>query len=138
MEQSEPVPSYRFADPVEVFPDPDERGTQVPEEPAILTANTFYWTPAGPASCRRANERKQVGTVAEWFRAIGGTIETVNDERVSATWNRNGEAIQATFSYSESCKNVYKSLHVTRNGKRSTIRVLRQIAAEVAADRVSK
>jgi len=37
------------------------------------------------------------------------------------------DGIVARFSYSESCKNVYKSLTVRRNGKNSNITSLRKL-----------
>lgn len=110
---------------------------EVPE-PAILGANTLHWAAATSPRCRYENQRWHVGAVERWFLSIGGTLQTSEPHRVSATWNRNGENVQATFSYEETVRNVYKTLHVTRNGKRSTIRLLRQIAAEVSRDRVAK
>lgn len=98
----------------------------VPAEPAILTANTFYWTPACNASSRRRNEARQLATVATYLAALGFTVND-RDDRVSAT---NGN-VEVVFSYSESCSNVYKSLQVTRGGKRSNISAIRKIAAAI-------
>lgn len=82
------------------------------ELPAIMTANTYYWTPSSSASGRRSNEARHAATVqafldqhAEAIRAAGLTVE---------------------FSYSESCHNVYKRLEVTRNGKRSNVTALKK------------
>ena len=35
--------------------------------------------------------------------------------------------IKAIFSYSESCKNIYKHLRVFKDGKKSNIRTLRKL-----------
>lgn len=37
------------------------------------------------------------------------------------------ENLEVTFTYKESCNNVYKFLHVYRNGKRSNITQLRKL-----------
>lgn len=82
------------------------------EIPAIMTANTYYWTPSSSASGRRSNEKRHAETVqrfldthAEALAAAGVTVE---------------------FSYSESCNNVYKHLAVYKHGKKSNITALKK------------
>lgn len=82
------------------------------ELPAILTANTYFWSPSGSASGRRSNESRHTAEVQRFLDA-------------------NAEALQAAgitveFSYSESCHNVYKSLSVYKNGVKKDIRALKK------------
>jgi len=97
-------------------------------EPAILTASTFYWKPATSASSRRSNEVKNLNKVEEYLRSLGfeTSIEGdyVNGTLVHLTLGN----IKVLFHYSESCKNVYKTLSITRDGKNSNIKLLRKIA----------
>lgn len=86
--------------------------TTAPIIPAIMTANTYYWSPASHASCRRSNEARRNGEVAAFIEA--------NAEALGAA------GIEIDFSYSESCNNVYKTCHITRNGKRSNITAVRK------------
>lgn len=95
-------------------------------EPDILTANTYFWTPAWNASSRRSNERKRLAEVADFFRSIGMQAEEYRDY-VEGEITVAGETITAQFMYSESCKNVYKGLSVHRDGKRSNITALRKL-----------
>ena len=37
------------------------------ELPEILTKNTFYWSPASKAACRRKNEKRENGEVYDFF-----------------------------------------------------------------------
>jgi hypothetical protein len=92
-------------------------------EPAILTANTYFWSPASSASSRRGNESRHLREVAEWFEGLGMTVT----EHSGAVEGSVGE-ITARFSYSESCRNVYRSLSITRGGRRSNITALRKLA----------
>lgn len=92
-------------------------------EPSILTANCYFWKPSFTAPGRRRNEERHQSEVAAWFKSIGMTVE-VSGTTVYACV---GEII-ACFSYSESCKNCYKSLDITRVGKRSNITLLRKLA----------
>lgn len=91
------------------------------QEPQILTANTYFWSPSGNASGRRANEERRQNEVAEFFQAIGMSVERSGDNVIGKAG-----AIEVVFHYSESCNNVYKSLSVTNGGKRSNIKLLRK------------
>lgn len=95
-------------------------------EPSILSANTYFWNAAGNASTRRRNEEKRQAEVAAYFKAIGMEVETSGNSVIGEK-----DGIVAEFSYSESCKNVYKSLSVTRNGNGSNITALRKLASKV-------
>ncbi|MDO7885358.1 hypothetical protein [Hymenobacter cheonanensis] len=99
--------------------------TTTAQEPAILTANTYFWSPASSATGRRSNEAKRVGEVAAWLLSLGLTLKMNENGTLSAT---NG-TIDVHFSYSESCSIVRKSLSVSRNGKNSNITALRKLAA---------
>lgn len=91
-------------------------------EPSILTANTYFWKPGQNASSRRRNEERNQNKVADFFRSIGMEVTQKGDD----IFGQKGY-ITAVFSYSESCKNVYKSLSVKRNGKNSNILSLRKL-----------
>lgn len=80
--------------------------------PEILTANTYYWRPGSSASSRRSNERRHVATVQRFL--------DTHAEALAAA------GIEVSFSYSESCNNVYKRFEVTRNGKRSNITAIKK------------
>lgn len=92
------------------------------QEPKVLTAKCYFWSPGGAASQRRNAEKARLGEVAEFFGEIGMTVTEHTDGHVIA--NRDG--VVARFDYSESCHNVYKTLEITRNGKRSNITALRK------------
>lgn len=82
------------------------------EIPSIMTANTYFWSPASNASSRRRNEVRHEAEVAEFVRA--------NADALAAA------GIEIEFDYSESCRNVYKHCTITRNGKRSNITAVRK------------
>ena len=92
-------------------------------EPEILTANTYFWTPNRAAHCRRRAEERQQSTVENYFKALGMDTRRAGDAVIGEI----GE-ICARFFYRETCGNVYKSLEVTRGGKRSNITTLRKLA----------
>ena len=92
--------------------------------PNILTANTYFWASSSTANGRRKNEERNISTVVSFFPELGFDVSHDNDT-VKAT---NG-TINVRFHYSESCKNVYKSLEVTKNGKRSNITAIKKLLA---------
>lgn len=94
-------------------------------EPAILTQNTYFWSGAGNASNRRRNEERHQSAVADFFTKIGFIVHRDGDKVLARR-----DDVEAVFCYSESCANVYKTLAVMRNGKRSNITTLRKIAAK--------
>lgn len=61
--------------------------------PRIVTANTYFWTPAGNASGRRSNERRREAEIED-FASLFDTVPTITVEG----------------SYRETCGNVYKSM----------------------------
>lgn len=83
--------------------------------PEILTANTYYWTPATHAASRRRNEQRHAAEVESFIAAYRAVLDAA------------GIAIE--FSYSESCNHVYKTCKITRNGKRSNITAVRKALA---------
>lgn len=89
------------------------------QEPSILTANTYFWSPGRNAGSRRSAEERNLSNVAEFFRKIGMEVTEEGDSVIGKK-----DGIVARFTYSESCKNVYKHLHITRNGKNSNITAL--------------
>lgn len=91
-------------------------------EPSILTANTYFWNSANNASSRINNEKKHKHTVENFLKQIGFVI-IENDEKVFAKLKE----LEVKFYYSESCKNVYKSLEIWKNGKKSNITSLRKL-----------
>lgn len=95
------------------------------DEPAIVTAKTYFWEPAQSASARRRNEIRHCEKVALWFASLGLTVN-VETDKVRA----HGGDVEVIFSYTESCKNVYKRLAVMRNGRVSNITTLRKLQKE--------
>lgn len=89
--------------------------------PSILTANTYFWSPSGSADGRRRSEEKRQSEVASFFQSAGFTV-TRSGDNVNAV----GHNLDVDFHYSESCKIVYKSLSVYRNGKKSNITAIRK------------
>lgn len=84
--------------------------------PTIITANTYFWTSSASASGRRYSEEKKHNEVREFLLACG--LEEFNG------YFTNHQGLHVSFSYSESCKNVYKKFAVVRNQKNSNIRGL--------------
>lgn len=95
------------------------------QEPGILTANTYFWSPGRDSGSRRRAEDRNRNAVADFFRAIGMDVTIDSDDVVGRK-----DDIVARFSYSESCSNVYKHLSITRNGKVSNIKSLRKLYAK--------
>lgn len=83
--------------------------------PSILTANTYFWQPSSSASQRRRNEERKIGEVYDFFKSNG--FDTSISDGVVAT---KGD-LCVRFTYSESCKNVYKRLSVYVGEKKSNI-----------------
>ncbi|NLT51945.1 MAG: hypothetical protein GXX85_13630 [Ignavibacteria bacterium] len=90
--------------------------------PSILTANTYFWNSANSASSRRYCEEKRQNEVASFFSEIGFNVKR-NGDNVIAT----KEEVEVVFHYSESCKNVYKTLSITKNGKKSNITAIKKL-----------
>lgn len=90
--------------------------------PSIFTANTYFYSPASTASGRRRNEERRISEATNFFKSLGfEVIEKSNS--IDAIL---GE-IEVSFSYSESCQNVYKSLSVYKKGKKSNITTLKKL-----------
>jgi len=87
--------------------------------PKIIQSNTYFWNGSGNASSRRANEEKKLNEVFLWLNSMGFAVKQSNDS-IEGTL---GE-VEVKFSYSESCKNVYKKFTVYRKNKKSNIKRL--------------
>lgn len=96
--------------------------------PRILRANTYFWRPGGSAANRRSNEANRLSEVARWCERLGLEVERKSGEVIATS--EDGE-IEVYFSYTESCKNVYRHFQVTRFGRRSNIIGLARWAWEV-------
>jgi hypothetical protein len=96
--------------------------------PAILTANTYFWKPAASATARRRSEEQKKAMVATFFQAIGMDVKTLEDRVIAEK-----EDLMVIFHYSESCKNIYKSLTVKRGDKNSNITAIRKIVDKINA-----
>lgn len=72
--------------------------------------NAYFWSSAGNASQRRRNEEKFAESNPDF------NIETKNG------------LVEVSFSYSESCKNIYYSLDIRLDGEKKDIRLLKKIA----------
>jgi hypothetical protein len=72
------------------------------EVPYIVTTNTYFWTPQGSASGRRSAEKRR-----------NAELEQFSDQFEKVP------TVYVDGSYSESCKNVYKSVvyKVRRDGE---------------------
>lgn len=70
--------------------------------PNIITANTYFWSSGGSASARRYNEKRHNATIEEFANYVS-VIPT----------------IKVSGDYSETCKNVYKTMsyEVLRKGE---------------------
>ena len=97
-------------------------------EPSIFTANAYYWNSGTTAATRRNNEQKHTDQVCDYLAALGFEIQTHSSTTVVAK----REEVEVYFNYQESCSNVYKSLSVTKAGKRSNITTLRKIASSLS------
>lgn len=80
--------------------------------PEILTANTYFWRPGSNASSRRSNEQRRAAEVQRFLDQHADALAAAG--------------VEVSFSYSESCNNVYKRVEVTRNGKRSNITAVKK------------
>ena len=92
------------------------------EIPTIFTANTYFWGSNSGANSRRNAENRRQDEAANFFTAIGMEVSRSGD-----TVTAEGHNLFIEFSYSESCKNVYKTLRIYRNGKKSNISSLRKL-----------
>ena len=92
-------------------------------EPSILTANTYYWSPESTANGRRKNEERRTNDVANYLSDLGFEVTEHDSNNVLAQLDE----IEVRFHYSESCKNVYKSLAIFKGGKKSNITALRKL-----------
>ena len=90
--------------------------------PEIFTANCYFWTPSTNANGRRSNEERHQVVAEKFFNAIGLTT-TRNGNSVNAS----GHGLDVSFSYNETCGNVYKSLEVYRDGKKSNITAIKKL-----------
>ena len=100
-------------------------------EPTILTEKTFFYHPAFNASGRRRSENKQHSIVKRYFEDLGFKVTRSDGEYTGAGIQHvKFGKVEVLFYYTETCKNVYKTLSVTRDGKASNITLLRKIAAE--------
>jgi hypothetical protein len=82
--------------------------------PSIITANTYFWSPQGSASGRRSNERRHQDTGDAFINEVYQYTKGVDLE----------------FTYSESCRNVYKNFSVHINDKKSNIKGLAGLLAK--------
>ena len=96
--------------------------TQLIQEPTILTANTYFWKSGSYAAIRRNNEERKLSTVESFFKEIGMGVERNSNNIIGKK-----DDILAEFSYSESCRNVYKHLRIYKNNKKSNIKTLRKL-----------
>ena len=94
------------------------------EIPSILTQNCFYRKPNSVASCRRRNEERRQDEVFNFLKRVGFEVERKGDS-VRGRLNE----LYIEFSYYETCGNVYKSLYIERNGKKSNISALKKLLA---------
>lgn len=95
------------------------------EIPSILTAKTYFWSPAGNAAGRRSNEQRRLAEVENFLTSAG--FANVSNDGETVTGER--DEIVVKFSYRESCHNIYKHLEILRDGKRSNITAIKKLMA---------
>ena len=98
----------------------------LPNFPAILKANTYFWRSGSCAAARRRNEKRNLETVEAWFNQIPNAVVNSNSGSVTCEFTAGKDSFRVEFSYSESCKNVYKHLTTTRNGKKSNFSAVKK------------
>jgi hypothetical protein len=72
--------------------------------PGVVVSNTYFWRPDGSASGRRNNEARRQAEIDD-FCSLVNRVPTV----------------EASGSYEESCKNVYKSMSYEVNGSSTNL-----------------
>lgn len=82
------------------------------ELPAILTANTYFWSPSSSASGRRSNEQRRAAEVQAFLDTHAAALAAAG--------------VTVDFSYSESCSHVYKSVSIYKHGVKKDIRALKK------------
>lgn len=75
------------------------------------------------SSNRHRNEERRTDEVANFLTSLG--FELTKNDTNNVIGELNG--LEVHFHYSESCKNVYKSLAIYRNGRKSNITALRKL-----------
>lgn len=104
--------------------------TQKVSFPEIFTANTHFWSSSSSDSVRRSNEERRQKEVANFLESLGFYIAREGNY-VDAIGDFDGIGkVQVTFYYYESCRHVYKSVRVYRNGKKSDVSTIKEIASE--------
>lgn len=96
-------------------------------EPAILSSNVYFWSPGASQSQRARSAEKKVNEVSSYLEYLGFIISEKDCNSMTAI---NGN-VEVRFYYHESSQNVYKSLAVFKNGKKSNITTIRKIAATI-------
>ena len=104
----------------------------IPSIPSIFSANTFFWSSGGTANCRRRNEERRLGEAVSFFKSLGLDVEERGSHLIG-TGNIGGNDVVIDFHYSESCKNVYKHVSSTRNGRASNMLFVKNAIAKMAA-----
>jgi len=91
--------------------------------PEIFTANTYFWKPGTAASQRRRSEANRQAEAVDFFAALSMEVSRDGDDVTGV-----GHGLTCVFSYSETCKNVYKRLAIVRdNGQVANIVALRKL-----------
>jgi len=93
------------------------------KEPAILTANTYFFKPAHSAQARRKSEQKIIAEVTNYLEVNNFKIVEKTDAKVAAY----KEKVEVVFYYNETANNVYKAFQVYKEGKRSNITTVRKL-----------
>ena len=75
--------------------------------------NSYFWTPSGNASGRRADEKKHSHPLVRW--------------------SENGHTFTAEYTFTCSCHNVYAYGTYTRDGKKTTLTAIRNSLSRLQA-----
>jgi hypothetical protein len=90
--------------------------------PTFLTANVYFWSPAGSAAQRRRNEDNRHAEFTAWLESLGFTCVRRGDTTCAV----HPDGRSADLVYRESVNHVYRTLQVyNAKGRRSNITILK-------------
>jgi len=96
------------------------------EIPSELTENTYFSYPQRTANQRRAKEEKKLETIKWFFIELDLDVEMRDNSVVGTTINDFGD-LYFEYTYSESCKNVYKKFEIYVDGSKKNITFLKKM-----------
>lgn len=95
--------------------------------PKCLTTNYYFFHPASYSYKRRDNEERIIGEAEDFFKKVGFNVTESEHSGFTATTTFMEENVKVIFDYRESCRNIYKTFKVFKNGKKSNVRTIKGI-----------